>query len=70
MVYMFKKGQINYKICFIPYSTTLSIKESVRERKKTLRRSKIGGGGGVGLTVVTDSIGVFLNLSHCIVKKL
>ena len=42
----------------MPYSTTLSIKNRP-SRKKKLRRSNIGKGSSIGMTVVKDSMVVF-----------
>ena len=59
---MIKIGLKFYKICFMPYSTTPSIKNRPPPpNKKNLRQSKIGetgGGGGsrVGMTAVKDSM--------------
>ena len=51
-VFMVKISQNFNKICFVPYSTTLSIKKT-RAPRKNLRRSKKGGvGSRVGMTAV------------------
>ena len=57
---MVKIGQKIYKICFIPYSTTLSIQKQLL--KKNPKAFKDRGGSGVGLTVVKDSMVFFKNL--------
>ena len=54
MVSMVKISPNSYKICFIPYLTTISIKKKPL-KKKNLRRSKIvGERSRVGLTAVKD----------------
>ena len=41
MVSMVKKGQTNFKICFIPY---------LKKKKPKAVKDREGGGSGVGLT--------------------
>ena len=49
-VFMIRKGLKFYKICFMPYSTTKSIKKKPQKKnqKKHLRQSKIAGSGVKG----------------------
>ena len=58
MVLMDKISQKFYKICFISYSITLSIKNSP-QRKKIPNAVKDGAEAGVALTAVKDSTGFF-----------
>ena len=51
MVSMVKISRKIYKICFIPYSTTLSIKNVTEKKPKAVKDRE---GVGVGLTAVKD----------------
>ena len=66
LVRVFKvKISLNFnKICFIPYSTTLSIKNRPPEEEKKPKAVKDRGWGSrVGMTAVKDSMSFFLKAS-------
>ena len=69
MVFMVQISQIFYKICFIPYSTTISIKKQPPGKELKAVKDK-GGGVGVGLTAVKDSMGFFLTFPYLDVDNL
>ena len=60
MVSIVKISQRFYKICFIPYLTTLSIKKQPSKKKPKVVKVRRGGGSGVGLTAVKDSMVFFV----------
>ena len=57
MVSIVKISQQFYKICIIPYSSTLSKKKTALEEEEKPKAVKDRwGGSGVGLTAVKDSM--------------